>query len=165
MNKVTPRRLRGIIENYNLSSKKVLDLGAGDGSYLMHFGNNSAGLEIGKENVTTANKAKLNMMTCDLESDAWPVNSFDFDVVWCSNYLEHSLSPHRLLIKSRGFLNDQGVIVIAVPLAYSFSNIVSTVFSQWRGYSAADHVNFFNRKSIMLTIERAGFDLIEVYST
>jgi SAM-dependent methyltransferase len=164
ISKGKPRRLKGLIEGYNLSEKKVLDLGAGEGLYLNYFSSESVGLEIGKENIYKARKLGLNMVFCDLESEEWPIEKNSFDVVWCSNYFEHTLSPHKFLIKTRNYLNDEGIVVISVPVMHLFSDYFSKILSPFRGYLAADHVNFFNRKSVKLTIERAGFDLIEVYS-
>jgi 2-polyprenyl-3-methyl-5-hydroxy-6-metoxy-1,4-benzoquinol methylase len=160
-----PRRLQGLTGCYNLEKKKVLDLGAGGGEYLKYFGCNSIGLEIGSENIDKAKKAGLKVIYCDLESEVWPLEGHSFDVIWCSNYFEHTLSPHKLLIKSRGVLNDDGLMIISVPLMNQLSNIISKIIHAWRGYLAADHVSFFTKKSVLLTIERGGFEIVDSYSS
>jgi SAM-dependent methyltransferase len=145
-----PARLRFALANFALADKAVLDVGCGPGAYLARLGPRAVGLDI------DPSKARAK----GLEAVAWnfverlPVDVRGrFEVVWCSNVFEHVLSPHEFLIRLREALVPDGLLLIAVPRTSWYRG------RGWRGYLAADHVNFFTARTLRLTIERAGYDV------
>src|SRR5690606_24063217 len=105
------------LEQYPLGTSKVLDCPSGKGVYLKHFGSGSVGLDLQDECVEYGKREGLDIRSCNLEQDShWPVEEGAFDYIWCSNYFEHALSPHHLLIKARKYLKPNGTILIPVPV-------------------------------------------------
>lgn len=156
-----PRRLRTAMDKYPLSISKVLDCPSGTGVYLKHFGPGSVGLDLQDDCVEAGSKSGLDIRSCNLEQDSkWPVEEGSFDFIWCSNYFEHSLSPHHFLIKARKYLKPNGVILIPVPVLPS-SNMIRVALEKispvWKEVYAADHINFFTDYSARKTVEFAGF--------
>lgn len=143
-----PKRLRFAFNLKFLPQGPWLDVGAGNGHYLQFMPDGSIGIDI------TENPSKRIFKWNFLE----PLpNKFknSINVVWCSNLIEHVLDPHRFLINLRNVLKDnQSLILIACP---------NTIFFQkgpWRGTLAADHINFFNLRTLKLTLKFAGYEII-----
>ena len=76
------------------------------------------------------------------------------DVLWCSNFLEHVLRPHELLLKIKKLLKPDGLLIVAVPNTTLFSK------GPYSGALQGDHVNFFNNATLKFTIEFAGYEIL-----
>jgi SAM-dependent methyltransferase len=142
-----PRRLRFAIKQFGLDRQRVLDLGCGPGLYLRGFGPGSVGLDLSPEAAQQAghDARKWNF------TDGIPNDLGGFDAIWCSNLLEHVLAPHSFLIDLRSVLHADGRLFIVVPQTTHFRR------GPWRGWAAADHVNFFTPHTLAQTIARAGY--------
>jgi len=144
-----PRRLSFCTRLKFLPAGKWLDIGAGAGGYLRFMPENSVGLDIVEDKSKSI--YKWNFL------DPLPERfTSEFDVVWCSNFIEHVLDPRRFLIRLRRVLrtDNSSVILIACPNTISFRK------GPWRGTLAEDHVNFFNIRTLKLTIEFAGYEVL-----
>lgn len=143
-----PRRLRFAQRCFRLGSEPVLDVGCGDGShYLQHFPPGSVGLDLFPER---ALERGLDVRPWNF-TEPFPDDLGRFSAVWCSNLLEHALSPHELLIGMRQVLHPTGRVFIAVPAT------TPVTFGPWRGFRATDHINFFTPLTLRYTLERAGY--------
>jgi len=95
---------------------KVLELGAGDYSfdYLKQPGQGSW---------TKVDFAPPCDTACDLNSDTLvlPFDDGNFDLIICTEVLEHVLWPQRLLQEARRVLSDQGRVLVSVPNCCSLS--------------------------------------------
>lgn len=75
--------------------------------------------------------------------------------------LEYVDSPHRTLRQLAGALHDDGILLIAVPLTNAGRHL-RFLSARFRGYLAVDHVNFFTTPTLRMTVERAGFEVMEI---
>lgn len=146
--KEIPRRLKFAFGLKFLPSGLWLDVGAGNGHYLQYMPEGSMGVDI-VEN-PSLRISKWNFL------DELPERLHKkVSVVWCSNLIEHVLDPHRFLINLRKVLkDDKSLILISCP---------NTIFLQkgpWRGTLAADHINFFNLRTLKLTLKFSGYEII-----
>lgn len=160
-----PRRLRTAIARYGVDKKRVLDIGCSYGEYLIHFGPGSVGLDVQDRCVAFARALGLEAYQCDLETDTLPVPTRHFDVIWCSNLLEHVTSPHRFLLKIREHLRDDGLLIMVVPTFPEGALVRGAIRrfapAAWAGIFAADHINGFTRQTLPFTIERSGYRVEE----
>jgi SAM-dependent methyltransferase len=127
--------------------KKWLDLGAGDGTYLKFMSPGSIGLDI-KSNAEKRIKSwNFNdPIPSDLENN--------FDVIWCSNLIEHVLSPHEFMIKIKKFLKPDGILIIACP-----QTLIKNPFI-YKGTLQGDHVNFYNLSTLKLSVKYSGYQIL-----
>jgi 2-polyprenyl-3-methyl-5-hydroxy-6-metoxy-1,4-benzoquinol methylase len=157
-----PVKLATPLKKYNLSGKKVLDVGSAWGEFLIHFGPGSKGIEVLPESIKFSKSLGLNVDGYNFE-DEWRENSGSFDAVWCSNVLEHVVSPHQLLRRFHDTLKNNGLIFIRVPTIPSnwlYLKINKSLLG-FLGYEASQHINAFARKTAEFAVERAGFKIIE----
>ena len=147
---VEPRRLKFAKNLKSIRSKSSgvwLDLGAGGGTYLKFMNEKSFGLDI-KQNLEN----KIYSWNFNDKVPAKYVATAD--LIWCSALIEHVLRPHEFLVEIKKFLKHDGVIIITGPLTHMFNPLYLS------GTYHGDHVNFFNAKTLRLTIERAGYEVV-----
>ena len=145
-----PRRLKYAQKLSVCKAKKDgvwIDLGAGIGHYLKFMSDSSYGLDL------TEIKDK-NIYSWNFNDEIHEQDLETADVLQCSNFLEHVLRPHEFLIKIKGILKPDGILVIAVP------NTTLLNKGPFSGTLQADHVNFYNNSTLKLTVEYAGYDIL-----
>lgn len=147
------RRVAFAVRHFDLGSKRVLDVGCGDGETLRYFGPGSLGLELNPEYVRRARTQGLAVHEWNFVNGIPGWLSGRFDAVWCSNLLEHVLSPHLFLLDLRQALTPNGILCVVVPITRRFR------FGPWRGFEAADHISFFTPRTLRHTVARAGYDV------
>jgi len=86
-----------------------------------------------------------------------------YDAVHCSLVLEHVLDPFETLRRINELLVPGGVACIVVP--NEFNPLQRRLYRY--GYSPLHlhHVNYFDQKSLIALVERAGFKVIELTAT
>jgi len=143
-----PRRLNFAFKLKFLPRGLWLDVGAGNGHYLQFMPAGSVGVDI-SENL------KLGISKWNFLDSLPGALEKRISVVWCSNLIEHVLDPHRFLINLRRVLkDDQSLVLISCPNTIPFQK------GPWRGTLAADHINFFNLRTLKLTLKFAGYEVV-----
>ncbi|CAN5165813.1 hypothetical protein BH11PAT1_BH11PAT1_1570 [soil metagenome] len=154
------RTFDNILSIYYLRDKKVLDIGCGHGQYLKHFGAGSAGITTAPDEVQFGKENNLKIMLGNAESLYKVDFNTQFEGFWANNLFEHLLSPHAFLMNLKKFSTPESLCIIGVPVVPKFAWLIN--IRQWRGTLASNHVNFFTDTTLGLTVERAGWDVIEV---
>lgn len=148
--------LHHIFEKYNMDKRKVLDIGCQYGQYLIHFSDESSGVDGDKYAIEFAKSIGLNVKKANIEKRL-PFDNKSFDVVFCSNVLEHVFSPHLLLLEIWRVLKDDGLVILFVP-RYSNYFLVSKFF---KDYASDDHINAFSIGTLSFLLQRSGFHVVE----
>ncbi|MCK5026834.1 MAG: class I SAM-dependent methyltransferase [Candidatus Pacebacteria bacterium] len=156
------RTFKNIVRRFNLSNKKVLDIGCGDGHYLTHFGKGSVGVTTSLIEVEGSNNKNINIVLGNAEEIEKIDMKKDFDVIWANNLFEHLLSPHAFLMKLKNFSHSDTILILGVPVV-PFPSVLSRL-PKFRGSLASPHINFFTKKTLQHTIERAGWEILETRS-
>lgn len=148
-----------ILDTYDLSGKKVLDLGCGYGEHLSLFGEGSLGITTTKEEVAYGAEAGIRIALGNVERlDLVPeMEKERFDAVWSNNLFEHLLAPHRFLNSLKRYAQDDSLLILGVPVVPMIPELMR--FKKFRGALAISHINFFTRDTLRLTVERAGWRL------
>ncbi len=139
-----------------LRDAKVLDVGCASGDYLQHFGPGSVGLDLSAADMNACRARGLEVRAADLD-DALPVDDGEFDVVFCSNVLEHVASPIHLLREARRALREGGGrIVLALPIEGSLSDL-SRRNRYYEDHSG--HLYAFTPRNIRRLLAAADFEV------
>ena len=135
------RALRGEINRLNLKNKTVLDLGCGDKQYQPFF------LEADYFAIDVESSGRPAKMKCpDLYFDGVdiPFASNFFDVILCTQVLEHAENPMALMLEAKRVCKKDGVIVLSVPFVYPEHEVPFDFrrYSAFGVHQLADQLNF-----------------------
>jgi 2-polyprenyl-3-methyl-5-hydroxy-6-metoxy-1,4-benzoquinol methylase len=139
--------------------ERVLDLGCGAGRFLAALreaGAEPVGVEIAE---AALERARTNVPDADvrlLEPDGTiPAAHGEFDLVWCSEVLEHIPDVGAALFEVRRALKPGGRLLATVPHVRRARALLR--FEQ-EFDPLGQHVRFFTRRSLARTLVATGFD-------
>ncbi|HET6547750.1 MAG TPA: class I SAM-dependent methyltransferase [Solirubrobacter sp.] len=135
--------------------ERVLDLGCGAGRFLAALqdaGADPVGVEIAQAAV---DRARNNVPGADVRllEDDLPLGHGEVDLVWCSETLEHIPDVAHALFEVRRVLKPGGRLLVTVPWNPPLIRPPDPL---------GQHVRFFTRRSLIHTLDAAGFAPVEV---
>jgi 2-polyprenyl-3-methyl-5-hydroxy-6-metoxy-1,4-benzoquinol methylase len=151
--------------------KRVMEVGAGPGSITKLLTSVSncrvTALEIDSEAIKKLTPFCERVYQVDLNDRAWPgvVEDGDrFEVIVAADVLEHVYEPLTVLKAMKGFLNEQGYMVISVPHV-GHSAVHACLLDEDFEYSDfglldRTHIRFFGIKNIQKLFEDAGMKIV-----
>jgi len=138
-------------------NSRVLDIACGPGTGLLPF----------KEAGYSVYGTELCQSRCQYAFDKWditvkhgPFEFFDFtdqkfDVIICSQFLEHAHQPLEILLKMRDLLSDDGIIYVEVPNHVNYASFGDALYVY--------HNNSFTHHSLKNVLGIAGFTIVDEY--
>jgi SAM-dependent methyltransferase len=143
---------------------RVLDLGCGDGRFtqeLARIGAEPVGAEVAQAAVDRARAAhpELDFRLVPIDGPL-PFDDASFDVVWCSEVIEHVADTARWLSEVRRVLVPRGRLLLTTPSHGRLRLAVSGIepFSDPLG----DHLHLYTRASLQALLAEFGFGEISV---
>ncbi len=144
----------------NQSFKKVLEVGAGDGSILQKLNDEKIfgelyALEISDSGIEQIKKKELNLLKSVQKFDGYkiPFGDNEFDMVYCSHVMEHVEHPRILLREIKRISKYQ---IFEVPIDFSFS-----VDKKAEHFLAYGHINIFTPSLFKFLLKSEGFEIVE----
>ena len=154
---------------------RVLDVGCGNcwtnqlfnGTHVEHFG-----IDISDNALKLAEKRGVIAKKVDLDCDPIPFEDNFFDLVLCSDIIEHTLYPENILKEARRVLKEGGSLIVVVPNIASWFNRILLLlgFYPWSVESTGTlelrdvffhwntgHMHTYTKKSIVTLLEIMGF--------
>lgn len=148
---------------------KVLDAGCGDGATLHYlskkFQFESYGIDIAEQAVELARTRKIKAEVADI-SERIPFPDTFFDVVICSEVLEHLPLPSKALAEMRRVAKDAAVFIFSVPNIATIGKRIrfifgKTIFEQGR-FSSDEHLHYWTKSSFIALLKENGFIIVRV---
>lgn len=152
------KRKVDLINAYGNHNKKLLDIGAGTGSFL----------EIAKKKDWETYGIEPNEIARDLAADKGlsikeNINSIKedgFQVITMWHVLEHLSNLDTQIDKIRSLLKEDGTLILAVP---NFQSYDAKYYKQyWAAYDVPRHLSHFSQKAIKLIFAKHGMKVIKV---
>lgn len=150
----------------------VLDVGCSSGYLsrpLSEAGARVVGLELDPEAAEAARGWCAEVLVGDVESIALPFPAGSFDVVLCGDLLEHLRQPEATLARLRPLLRPAGRLVLTTPNVANWAMRLSLLAGRWRyterGILDRTHVHLFTRKTLVETVEGAGYRVLALDHT
>lgn len=155
---------RFLCENYGFDHKRVLDVACHYGYHLVYFGQGSAGLDGSPQYLQFAREMGLDVQEINFEN-RFPEFEQPFEALLFSGTLEEVLSPHVVLMRFHELLTPDGLLCVRTPTMMPawFERIYRLRMKP--GYVADAHLYFFTPRALALTIERAGYDILQMAIT
>lgn len=145
-------------------SMSLLDVGCSSGVFMAAArarGFDAQGVEPAPKAARTAEGAGFRVFCGTLDKAG--IESGTFDAITILEVIEHLRDPVSLLRECRRILKPGGILAIGTGNAGSLT--VRALGTEWDYLQIArhgGHISFFNRRSMRLLAERAGFDVEQI---
>jgi SAM-dependent methyltransferase len=143
---------------------RLLDVGCGHGELAAGFmarGWRAAGVEPSRAAADAAAARGIEVHHGTLSDARWPAGSFD--AVIFNHALEHVPDPGGDLRAAGRLVRPGGLVVVSVP---NFGGWQRRVFgSRWYQLDLPRHLTHFDRRSLPALGERAGLEVVRVWSS
>jgi SAM-dependent methyltransferase len=136
--------------------ERVLDLGCGAGAFLTALrdaGADPVGAEIAEAAAERARATGVEVRLVEPDGTL-PFGHGEFDLVWCSEVLEHIPDVAGALHEVRRVLKRDGRLLLTVPFN---ARLRSVLRFDAHFDPLGQHVRFFTRRSLARTLEATGF--------
>ena len=147
-----------------LSPGKLLDVGCGDGAFLLDAraaGWDVRGLETSQTAVENATRLGLQVSSGSLESH--PFEAGEFDVVRLWSVLEHVADSGVALSELSKLLKPGGWAIVQVPNTRGFTARLTA--ERWPGWDVPVHLIHFTRSTLSRAIRGCGLSLVELHDS
>lgn len=122
------RRLKAI-RSMMPSSGVLLEIGVRDGStvqfYKEKFRGKICGIDISNQMYDPGKGIIDEFKTCDLNSENIPWEDQTFDVIVCSEVIEHIFNTDHLVVELHRILKKDGILIISTP---NLASLVNRIF-------------------------------------
>jgi len=143
-----------LINSFNETDKKILDIGAGTGDFLAACKNsrwevtgvepNSKARNIAKKKLDSSSFIYHNVEDLQLETQSPKPRTYDVITMW--HVLEHVPNLTEYVSNLKKLLNPNGTLIIAVPNHKSFD---ATYYKEyWAAYDVPRHLWHFSKMAI-----------------
>jgi 2-polyprenyl-3-methyl-5-hydroxy-6-metoxy-1,4-benzoquinol methylase len=144
----------------------ILEVGCGDGSFTRNLAEHSArvtAVDISASQIERNARAhpEIQFVQHDV-AQPFPFALEAFDVIWCSEVLEHLFDPGFALREMHRVLAPGGKLLVTVPYHGVFKDVLIALFKWDEHFSPANpHIRFFTRKTLAQLAAAAEFVEIE----
>ncbi len=154
-------RTLSIIKKYKLiselvRSKKILDIGSGTGEFLYYMkskGYDTYGVEIAKK----ARELSIKNHKLFIKDSLSSLKENNFDIITMWHVLEHVYDLDGYMKKIKSLLNDNGILIIAVPNHKCFDQ--KFYGKHWAGWDVPLHLWHFDKESMLKLSNKYGFEI------
>ena len=150
---------------------KLLDVGCGVGTVtkeLQKRGFEVVGGDFSDVAVQRCKEIGVQAIVCDVDAEGLPFDTQTFDVVWCSEVLEHVFDPFFLLEEIRRVLKRDGVVLISIPNDLYLSTRLRVLIGKspqsmvYRKYQICKHHTIFSKELLEYMLKSVGFKIISL---
>ena len=161
------RRRRAFLLEHVRAGRRVLDLGCGEGDFAAaaaEAGADVLSVDVAAEAIRRA-RARHPDLRFEHVDDTLPADDASFDLVWCSEVLEHVLDTARLLSEARRVLRTGGVIAATTP-GHGPLRRLRLALRGWERHfdpRGAD-LRFYTARSLRELLHEFGFEDLRVHA-
>jgi ubiquinone/menaquinone biosynthesis C-methylase UbiE len=144
---------RALLLEHVRPGARVLDLGCGEGDFAAAAADAGAevvGVEVAEAAVDRARRRhpELDVRLAPVDGPL-PVDDGAFDLVWCSEVLEHVADTQGFLSEARRVLAPGGRLVVTVPFHGRVKDVLIAL-ARWERHfdPMGDHLRFYTARSL-----------------
>ena len=164
-----PEHYHHKILNRLKSNQVILDVGCATGylgAVAKKSGNRVYGIEISETAADKATRILDSVIVGNVEEIELPYPVESFDVIICSDIVEHLFDPQGVLVKLRQYLKQDGQLMVAVPNIAHYTVRWMLLRGKWQysGIGCMDygHLRFFNKQTMAELLRASGYSVREI---
>lgn len=152
---------------YKKPPEKILDVGSSSGWLLFEISkrfpsSKCFGIDVYQKAITYGKQLYKNLSLIHADAHKIPFPNETFDVVICTEVLEHVVNPEKVLKEIRRVLRSNGIAVIEMDSGNWLFKIVWHWWTNIRNGAWKDsHINAFHAKKLGKMIQDSGFKIWE----
>ena len=156
-------RYRMLISKVRKGSKKVLDMGCGNGeliSMLAEKGYKCVALDLSKNRLAKFKNRAKKLGVAQIQGDATniPLQYSSIDVIMCSEVLEHLKDYEKVFKQMNRILKPHGRIVVSVPYKEELMDLVCPHCG--KRFVPHGHLHSFDEHKLFSSMNHCGFNVI-----
>ncbi len=140
-------------------SGSFIDIGCSTGANVeaaRRLGFSSSGIDLCRESIEFAQK---NFPGCDFKVGSLEAVDAEFDLVFCTEVLEHVTKPHEFIESIARIMKPGAVLYMTTPDAGHFR--VPRDFARWKHVHAPDHLAYYQLSTVKRLLGEHGIELIK----
>ncbi|MDO8657208.1 MAG: class I SAM-dependent methyltransferase [Candidatus Levybacteria bacterium] len=160
-------RLLNESSNINKDNTKILDVGCAGGwfisSIFSHFPKGKYyGIDVYKDAIIHAKKIYPHISFSCADGHDLPFQKETFDLVICTNVLEHVKSPERIMSEIKRVLTQSGLVIIGIDSENIFFKTLWFIWKKFKGKIWKDaHLHKYKVKDLEKLFKKTGFIMKE----
>ncbi|HZZ20307.1 MAG TPA: class I SAM-dependent methyltransferase [Opitutaceae bacterium] len=141
----------------------IIEVGCGDGSFtrdLSALSSSVTAIDISELQIeeNARSMPAIRFRQHDV-AEPFPFADGSFDVVWCSEVLEHLFNPLFAMQEMHRILKPGGRLLLTVPYHGVFKNLLIVLFKWDVHFSPSNpHIRFYTRRTLEGMTREAGFE-------
>jgi len=145
----------------------ILEVGCGDASFtkeLARYSPDVTAIDISAAQIAENNQrfAGIKFLQHDV-AEPFPFADATFEVVWCSEVLEHLFDPAFALREMHRIMKPGGRLLVTVPYHGRFKNVLIALFKWDEHFVPSNpHIRFYTKTTLGRLAEKAGFAAIHM---
>lgn len=151
---------------------KILDLGCGDGSLLERISiHRKFGVDISEEQLAIARAKGIESFLVNIDLDPLPFEDNFFDIIICTEVIEHVLVPDKLLAEASRVLKKGGKLILTTPNLASLAKRLLLLANRNPFIecspleeNAVGHLRYFIFSSLLKIVKKYNFKLLRFTS-
>lgn len=156
-----------LIEKNNAYPQNILDVGCASGWFLSRIHKrypkaDCSGIDVYKKAVEYGKKKYLKLKLFYGDAHKMPFENNSFDIVICTEVLEHVVSPEKVLKEIERVLTKDGIAIIEMDTG---NFLFKAAWYWWtnlrRGVWRDSHIHAFNAEKLEKMIKNNGFSIVK----
>jgi len=149
---------------------RLLDVGCGNGKFAAQYlkrGIEVWGVDITPKLVTAAKKRGIRVVRHDLNKKL-PLKDNFFDIITCSEVIEHVFNTEQLLRELKRVLRPGGIVVLTTPNLVGLENRLRILFGRHPSFfeyserDAMGHIRAYSSRELLKQAKLVGFKNIKL---
>jgi len=156
-------RYRMLLSKVPIKSKKVLDIGCGNGeliSMLAEEGHVCVALDLSENRLSKFKDRATNLGVAQVQGDVIniPLRNSSIDIIMCSEVLEHIKDYEKVLKEMNRVLRPHGKIIVSVPYKEELMEMVCPHCG--KRFVPHGHLHSFDKSILFSSMDHCGFNVI-----
>lgn len=161
------RKLKSVVDLVDIVPNNILDVGCASGwflseIFLVYPKANCVGVDVYKKAIDYGKKRYKELKLVQADAHNLPFKNDSFDLVICTEVLEHVVDPEKVLGEIKRVLSNDGIAIVEMDSGNFLFKVVWYLWTNVRnGVWHHSHIYPFDAKKLEGMIKKSGFTIAQ----